>query len=148
MHLHNFLRWVILILLLFSIISSYTAWRSKRPFKKSDRRIWLFTMVSAHITLLVGLYLLIWGPMGIKNTELPAGESIMSNPVLRFKWIFHPISMFIAIALITFGKRLGRAAIPDEAKFRKAFVYFLLAMLVILAAIPWDAALFPGMPAS
>lgn len=146
LHLHNFLRWVILLLLLVSIISSFNAWRSKRALKQSDKKLWLFNMIAAHITLLVGIYLLIWGPMGIKNMVMPEGESFLSNPVLRFKWLFHPVSMFIAVALITFGKRLGKANIPDEAKFRKAFVYFLLALIIILAAIPWDAALFPGMP--
>lgn len=147
LHLHNLLRWVILILLLVSIIKSYSAWRTKRSFTKGDGKLWLFTMISAHITLLVGIFLLIWGPMGILNTTLPEGQSIMDIPTYRFQWLFHPIAMIIAIAFITIGRGMSKKSIPDEAKFRKAFTCFLLALIVILAAIPWDAALIPGMPA-
>jgi len=145
--LHNFLRWVILILLLISIIKSYSAWRSKRAFTKGDGKLWLFTMISAHITLLAGLYLLVWGPLGIVHTTIPEGQSIMDMPVYRFQWLFHPIAMIIAITMITLGRGMAKKGIPDEAKFRKAFVYFLLALILILAAIPWDAPMIPGMPA-
>lgn len=147
LHLHNLLRWVILILLLASVIKSFSAWRNKKTFTKGDGKLWLFTMVCAHITLLVGIYLLIWGPMGISNTPIPEGQSILDIPTYRFQWLFHPIAMIIAIAFITLGRGMSKKAIPDEAKFRKAFTYFLLALILILVAIPWDAALIPGMPA-
>ncbi|HTE12867.1 MAG TPA: hypothetical protein VK645_17930, partial [Chitinophagaceae bacterium] len=54
-HLHNLLRWVILILLVISIIKSYSGWQQKRVFTPADKKTWLFTMIAAHITLLIGL---------------------------------------------------------------------------------------------
>ena len=36
-HLHSFLRWVIIILLLVSIFKSYTGWKSGRKFTDGDK---------------------------------------------------------------------------------------------------------------
>jgi len=128
-------------------VKSYSSWQSKKAFTKADGKLWLFTMIFAHVTLLVGVYLLVWGDLGIVHTTLPEGQSFMSIPAYRFQWLFHPIAMIIAIALITKGRGLAKKTIPDDAKFRGAFIYFLLALVIILAAIPWNAPLFPGMTA-
>lgn len=61
LHLHNLLRWVILILLLVSIVKAFTGWQQQRTFTGGDRRVWLFTLISAHIMLLIGLVQLLWG---------------------------------------------------------------------------------------
>jgi len=44
LHLHNFLRWVILVLLLISIVKAYTGWQSKKEFAAADKKTWLFTI--------------------------------------------------------------------------------------------------------
>ena len=64
-HLHNFLRWVILILLIASIVKSFIGWKSKKLFSPADKKMWLFTMIASHITLLLGLYQLVAGRYGI-----------------------------------------------------------------------------------
>ena len=61
LHLHNLLRWVIIILLLLSIFKAYSGWQQKKIFSAGDRRVWLFTLIAAHITLLLGLYQWLWG---------------------------------------------------------------------------------------
>lgn len=146
-HLHNFLRWVILILLLVSIYKSYTGWRIGRALTAGDKKVWLFTMISGHITLVLGLIQVFFGRMGVFTVSLPEGTSVMSDPSYRFFWVEHPIAMIAAIALITVGRGMAKKSVADEVKFRKAFVFFLLALIVILAAIPWDRPIFPGMSA-
>jgi len=59
LHLHNFLRWVILVLLLVSIFKAYSDWQSKKIFSPGDKKLWLFTMISAHTSLLIGLWIFI-----------------------------------------------------------------------------------------
>jgi len=145
LHLHNFLRWVILILLLVSIYKSYTGWRGRRALTAGDKKIWLFTMIAAHTTLLLGLYQVFFGRFGVFT--LPAETKIMADSSLRFILVEHPIAMIAATALITVGRGMAKKSIADEVKFRKAFVFFLLALIIILAAIPWDRPLFPGMSA-
>ena len=146
-HLHNLLRWIILIFLLLSVLKSFSAWKSRRAFVTGDRKLWLMTMIAAHTTLLLGLFQVAVGRYGIFTTELPEGKSVMQDDFFRFFWVEHPVAMIIAIILITLGYGMSKKAVSDEVKFRKAFVYFLLALVVILAAIPWQRPLIPGMGA-
>ena len=61
LHLHNLLRWVILILLLLSIFKAFSGWQQKKTFSASDKRVWLFTLIAAHITLVIGLVSMVVG---------------------------------------------------------------------------------------
>jgi hypothetical protein len=150
LHLHNVLRWVILILLLFSIIKSFTGWQGKKALTNGDKKLWLFTMMSAHITFVVGLYLMLFGRYGMFTTTLPEGTSVMKDSFYRFFWVEHPIMNLIAIALITVGRGQAKKAIPDTTKYKKAFWFFFIALILLLVSIPWPGReigrpLFPGM---
>ena len=152
LHLHNLLRWIILILLLLSIYKAYMGWKNKKTFSSGDKRVWLFTMISAHITLLVGLYQWLWGKrMGMLRTTLPEGFSVMKNKVYRFFWIEHPLFMILAIIMITLAYGMAKKQIADEAKYKRALWLFIVALLFILVAIPWPfrheigRPWFPGM---
>ncbi|ANI90590.1 hypothetical protein A9P82_03595 [Arachidicoccus ginsenosidimutans] len=137
--LHNLLRWFILILLLVNIIKNYAS--INKPFTTGDKKLGLWLMICAHTTFLVGLILLI-----IKLTQLPAGVSVMKNDALRFSFVEHPVAMLIAIVLITIGRGVFRKNISDAKKHTRAATLFLLALIVILAMIPWaTSSLVPGM---
>jgi hypothetical protein len=151
LHLHNLLRWVILILLLISIAKAFSGWQQKKTFSAGDKRVWLFTLNSAHITLLVGLYQWLWGRYGLLTTELPEGESVMKNKFFRFFWVEHPTFMILAIIMITLGHGMAKKPVQDIVKYKRAFWFFVIALLMILVAVPWpfraDIARpwFPGM---
>ena len=151
LHLHNLLRWIILVLLLLSILKSYTGMTSKKAFEASDKKIWLFTMIAAHITLLLGLYQWLLGRYGLFTYVKPEGISMMKDPYLRFFQMEHPVSMILAILLITLGYGMAKKNVDDQTKYKKAFRYFVLALVLILAAVPWPfrelvaRPLFPGM---
>lgn len=146
LHLHNFLRWIILILLLVSLVKAYSGWQSKRPFAPGDKKVWLFTMISAHITLLLGLYQVALGRFGIFNTQLPEGTSVMKDSFYRFYWVEHPVGMIVAIVFITLGYGMAKKQVPDTVKFRKAFYFFLFAFIVIMLSIPWPFRAIIGRP--
>lgn len=137
LHLHNLLRWVILILLLISIYKAYAGWSGKKAFQPADKKVWLFTMIVSHITLLLGLYQVAMGRYGIFTTDLPEGTSVMKDKFYRFFWIEHPTTMILAIILITVAHGLSKKSISDEEKYQKAFYFFLIALVLILAGIPW-----------
>jgi hypothetical protein len=151
LHLHNFLRWVILILLLLSIFKAYSGWKGKKAFSPGDKKIWLFTMISAHTTLLLGLYQVLWGRYGVLSYTVPEGVSVMKDKFLRFFWVEHPIGMILAIILITLGYGMSKKPVADEVKYQKAYRYFVLALIVLFVTIPWPfreiigRPIFPGM---
>ncbi len=149
--LHNTLRWIILFLLILSIYRAYTGWKNNRVFSGGDRRIWLFTLIASHTTLVLGLYQWLWGRYGMLKTALPEGVSIMKNKFYRFFWVEHPTFMILAIIMITLGYGMAKKPVADEIKFKRAFWLFIVALLFILVAIPWPfrreigRPWFPGM---
>jgi uncharacterized membrane protein YtjA (UPF0391 family) len=152
LHLHNLLRWIIVILLLLSIVKAYTGWKGNKSFSAGDAKIWLFTMIASHITLLLGLYQWLMGRYGILTFEIPEGSSRMKDPFIRFFQVEHPVSMLLAILFITLGRGMAKKDLSDTLKYRQAFVYFFVALLLLLAAVPWPfrgeiigRPLFPGM---
>lgn len=146
LHLHNLLRWIILILLLLSIVKAYSGWQGKKTLSSGDKKLWLFTMISAHITLLLGLYQVAFGRFGFFTTSLPEGNSLMKDTFYRFFWIEHPVGMIAAIVCITLGRGMAKKAMADELKYKKAFYFFLVALVLILASIPWPFREIVGRP--
>jgi len=149
LHLHNLLRWVILIFLLLSIVRQMTA--GNNPFGKKDKAFGLSLLISAHITLLIGIYQWIVGPWGLKMIQASGMSPVMKDSVLRFWAIEHPVSMVLAIVFITiaYGQRKKKASY--EVLHRRAAVFYLLAAVAIFLAVPWPfreaigRPLFPGM---
>src|SRR3982751_4079781 len=100
--LHSWLRWILLVLILASIVKSLSGLNGKKALTAGDKKLWLFTMISAHTTLLIGLILLLFGRFGVTN--LPAGISVMKDSFYRFYLVEHPLLMIIAIVFITIGR--------------------------------------------
>ena len=117
---------------------------SKKAFDLSDKKVWLFTMIAGHITLLLGIFQWLKFPR-------PEGGSIMKDPYLRFYQMEHPVSMILAILFITLAHGMAKKNVDDAVKYKKAFRYFLLALILIVVAMPWPTRalvgrpLFPGM---
>jgi hypothetical protein len=137
LQVHSILRWVILILLVLSILQSFIGWVKHRELREGDTKLWLFTMISAHTTLLIGLILLLFGRYGILSSGLPEGVELMKDKFYRFFWVEHPVGMLIATLLITLGRGVVRKQLTDPVKYKRAFWFFLIALVVILATVPW-----------
>jgi len=133
LHLHHTLAYIILILLLVNIFKNFS--NLQKPFTAADKKLGLFLMIASHITLLLGLYQCIAGPYGWINK--PAGTDIMTSTFWRFYLIEHPVGMIVAIALITMGKGVAKKNISDYNKHKRAAILFTLALVIILATIPW-----------
>lgn len=143
--LHSVLRWVILLLLLAAIFSSYGGMRSGRTYAARDRKLGLFLMICAHTTLLLGLVLWFFG-MGLSFVRENGMGVVMKNAVMRYWVVEHFVGMLIAIVLITIGRGVGKKSIPDASKFKRSFWLFLLALVIILATIPWPFRAGVGRP--
>jgi hypothetical protein len=150
LHLHNLLRWVILLLLIIALFRHLAGMNKKAPISAGDRKVDLFLMITAHITLLVGLYQWFSGPWGFKLIKNVGMSEIMKNDQYRFWGIEHISGMLVAIILITVGRGAVKRSI-DWRAHKKAFWFFLVALLIILVTVPWPfregigRPWFPGM---
>jgi hypothetical protein len=144
LHLHNLLRWVLLILLVVALIQAFSARKASTGagLKKTS----LYLLISAHIQFLIGLYQWIVGPWGYKLIADNGMGVVMKNASYRFFAIEHSVGMLIAIVLIT----IARGKVKKSA-YRAAGWLYLIALLLILATIPWPfreavaRPIFPGM---
>ncbi|MES2777529.1 MAG: hypothetical protein V4722_25340 [Bacteroidota bacterium] len=142
LHLHNLLRWIILLLL---PICLFQAFAKNRGIARTS----LFLLIAAHITFVIGIYQ--WfssskvGLAILKNMEYNFG-AVMKDSFARFWVVEHFVGMIIAIALITVGR--GKA---KRFQYKPAAWLFLLALIIIIAVVPWPfrqliaRPWFPGM---
>ena len=139
LHLHNTLKWVILIALILSIYKLFT---QKDALKTSK-----ILLISAHTSLVVGLYQYIAGPLGIKLIQSAGMGATMKDATSRFWAVEHIFSMILAIVLIT----IGHVKYKKTLKPGPTRILYVVALILILLAIPWPfragigRPLFPGM---
>ena len=149
LHLHNFGRWVVLILLLVALVKSFNGMSGNKPFTNGDKKTGLFLMISAHIMLLIGLYQ--WFVrMGLPLIQQYGMKAVMQNAQQRFWAVEHITGMLIGIILITIGRGSAKKNISDKAKHSRSFWFYLIAFIIIVASVPWPfrevgRPLLPGM---
>ncbi|HTN47237.1 MAG TPA: hypothetical protein VL098_12885 [Flavipsychrobacter sp.] len=151
LHLHNLMRWVLIILMLVNIVKAAGGMSGNKAFTTGDKRNALFMMISADIQLLLGLALYFMGPWGIKNIQNQGMGNVMKDATGRFFAIEHTMGMLIGIVLIHIGYAAVKKNIADNAKFKKVFWFTLIAAIVMIASVPWPfregmgRPWFPGM---
>jgi membrane protein DedA with SNARE-associated domain len=126
-HTHSGLRWVALILILMAIYNSITA----KEFTKREKLINLFSMVSLHTQLLLGLVLYFISP----RVSFAAGW--MKDASFRFYGMEHLAGMLIAIALITVGYVKSKKGNTPAAIYKPIKLFYIIGLILILASIPW-----------
>jgi hypothetical protein len=139
LHLHNLLRWVVLIAILVAIVQLLL--------KKDALKASKVLLISAHSTLVLGLYQYFFGPIGFIFIKSMGMAAVMKDNVARFWAVEHIFSMLLAITLIT----IGHVKYKKGGSSKTTLILYILALLLIFAAIPWPfraaiaRPLFPGM---
>jgi hypothetical protein len=126
-HTHSGLRWVALILILFAIYNSITA----KEFTKREKLINLFSMVSLHTQLLLGLVLYFISP------RISFASGWMKDASFRFYGMEHLAGMLIAVALITIGYVKSKKGTSPAAIYKPIKLFYMIGLILILASIPW-----------
>ena len=131
LHIHSHLRYLILFFLLITIVKSFSGWFGKKQYLPGDKKMALFTLICAHLQLVLGLVLYFLSP------EVQFANLSSVTREVRFFTMEHSTMMIIAIILITLGYSLAKRGKDDVAKHKRTAIFFLLALIVIFVAIPW-----------
>ena len=142
LHTHNVLRWVVLVAGVIAIVRAAQGLSGDRPYAGA-RRAGLVFLGSLHLQLLIGLVLFVVSPL--VQQAMQNMQATMADAPTRFFIAEHPTLMVIAVVLATIGSIVAKNAADDAARHRKALVFSVVTMLLLLAGIPWQRALFPGM---
>ena len=135
--LHSYWAYLVLLILVISTVNALIKFFGNKPFGAFDFRVSLFTLIVGHIQLLIGIVLYFVSPYFSLLLKTGMGN-VMKDPVLRSNIIEHPLTMIIAITLITIGYSKHKKKLTSRPKFKLLAIFYTLALIFVLAKIPWD----------
>ena len=130
-HLHSINRWIILALLVVTIFTAFSKWMSNKDYTAQDKKLALFTLISSHIQLILGIILL------LISERLLFPDGWKEDPIHRYYVFAHLPAMILGIIFITVGYSVAKRKTESKAKFRFTWIFFLIGLLSLLGAIPW-----------
>lgn len=139
--LHSLVRWAIVIVGVVAVVRAWIGWRGNKPWAQLDDRLGLGFTTVMDLNLLLGLLLyFVFSPITTGAFNDFAGA--MGNSGLRFYLVEHISVMIVAVIVAHIGRSRSKKAASDTGKFKQAAIFFTLAMVLVLLAIPWDRGLF------
>ncbi len=134
--LHSLIRWVVVVVAVVTVFRGVRGWIGKRDWEPLDERLGLFFSIAVDVQVLLGLLLYMFlSP--ITTTGLSDFGQAMADSAFRFWTTEHAIPMIVALILVHVGRAVIRRATQDSKRHRWTAIFFGLATLVILLAIPW-----------
>ena len=139
---HNILRWLVIILGSIVIIRAFVGWFGKRAWTDLDDRLSLGFTISIDLQFLLGLLLYLFlSP--ITTNAFANFSAAMSDSGTRYFLVEHSLMMLVAIILAHIGRSRAKKQETDVGKHRTSAIFYTIALLIILAAIPWFRPLLP-----
>jgi hypothetical protein len=134
--IHNILRWVVIAAALYALYVYFSGVMQGREYTPRDRQAGFFYTLIMDIQLLIGIML-----YAVISPVTRAGfddfGAAMQDSQVRFFLVEHNVLMLIAVILVHVGSIMVRRADDALAKFQRGAIWYSLATLAILAAIPW-----------
>lgn len=134
MVLHNLTRWAVLVFGLWAVVKAISGVAGKRNYVSSDGKSNFLFMLSCDIQLLLGLLLYFFNSWFDRLKDLGNNMKDAGN---RFFTLEHGLMMIIAWILVHAGRVSVKRAVTPAAKHRRSLIFFGLALVIILSAIPW-----------
>jgi len=145
--LHNIVRWFVVVLGIFTTIKAFHGWFTKKDWSDAERKAGIFFTAIVDLQLLIGILLyFILSNWGIKAILEKGVAFIMRQGEFRFFAIEHGIFMLFGVIFAHLGGILPKKVDNSQQKYKRAAIWFGLALLAIIAGIPWfSRPLFPGL---
>jgi hypothetical protein len=138
--LHSWLRWAVVLLGLVATLRAIGGAMGGRPWRPVDEKVNRIFVGVLDLQTLVGLVLyFLLSP--ISKAALSDFGAAMGQSATRYWAIEHWIGMVVGLVLAHVGVARARRSADGPIRHRVIATFFVLAMIAILASIPW-----PGMP--
>lgn len=132
---HSITRYFVLGFLVGAVLGSIYGLTQKKPFSKSYERMRYWTIMFAHLQLIIGVLLYVKSPITLHFVK-NFGTAI-KNMEFSFFALYHSIGMITAVVLLTIGAALVKRKEKDEDKFKTILKWFGIALIIIFIIIPW-----------
>lgn len=136
--IHSGWAYVALLVLILATFNALIKFFGNKEFDAKDFRISLFALITMHIQLLIGIVLFFLKDYFSVIDQVGGMGAVMKNSELRNLIVEHPLTMIIAIALITIGYSKHKKKLVSKPKFKMLAIFYTLALVLVLAKIPWN----------
>lgn len=137
LYTHSWIRWIILILALFTVIKSLLGLFGSKDYQKIDNITSASFVGFMHLQLLIGLILYFFlSP--ITEYALKDMGSAMRDQELRFWAVEHITVMVLAVVFAQVGRSISKKSTDNSVKFRFQSIFFGASLLLMLISIPWS----------
>jgi hypothetical protein len=130
---HSILRYLVLLSMLLVVYLAWEGLTFRKPYTRLHRIVTSSATGFSHLQLMLGFVLYFFSPTAQsfwQTKSLRWGDSL-------FFALVHFGLMSAAIIVLSVGSSLAKRETDERRKFQLLFNYFVLALLIILIAIPW-----------
>ncbi|AEE18856.1 hypothetical protein JM84_0797 [Dokdonia sp. Hel_I_63] len=133
---HSYWAYLVVIVLVVATFNALTKFFGKKEYGGKDMSLALFTLITMHIQLLIGVVLWFVSPNGLQAIKANGMGGLSSQA--RQLAVEHPFLMIIAVVLVTIGYSKHKKQRLSTPKFKKIAIFYTLALIAVLAIIPWN----------
>ena len=134
--IHSLVRWAVLLAGILAAARGISGWRSRRPWTLPDERAGFWFLMTLDLQFLLGV--LLYGVLSpITWAAFQDFGGAMRESVARFWAVEHAFGMVVAVALAHIGRSRVHKTGNDGKRHKLAAIFFTLALISILASIPW-----------
>lgn len=133
---HSYWAYLVLIVLIIAAVNAVIKSIKGKDYEAKDFRISLFTLIVAHIQLLIGFLLYFVSPRFDLFGEIGMG-GVMKDAVHRLYLVEHPLINIIAVVLITIGYSKHKKKLTSKSKLKLIAIFYTIALVLFLSRIPW-----------
>ena len=128
--LHSGWAYLLILMGVVFVVTTLVYAISKKDTDNLIKKIGLFTTITFHVQLLVGLVYYI-----MRFSAMDGAGNIMKSDVLRLTFVEHPMMMIAGVAFMTVANaKLKRSTVVPMS----VVVFAVIAMVCILSRIPWN----------
>jgi len=141
---HSYLRWLVLISLVFGLIFSFIKHTKKNVFTQNDYQLFNGIKNISNLQFLLGILLLFQSPF-VQTFWKQISVAVKWREV-RFFGLEHPFMMILSVVLINFFVHKSKTKINTQQGFKYLFIRLLIIFVLIFLSIPWSFSPFTSRP--
>jgi cytochrome c biogenesis factor len=132
--MHSWNRWLAVLALLATTVLAWQGWLANKSYTKRDTMLRGATVGLNHLQIIFGFVLYFQSSLvAYLRSDIQGSSHI---PGVAFFGVMHISVMVIAALLLTVGGAIARRDETEAKKFRTVAIFFTIALVLILLAIP------------
>lgn len=141
---HSYLRWLVLISLVFGLIFSFIKHKKRKIYTQNDYQLFNGIKNISNLQFLLGILLLFQSPF-VQTFWKQISVAVKWREV-RFFGLEHPFMMILSVVLINFFVHKSKTKINTQQGFKYLFIRLLIIFVLIFLSIPWSFSPFTSRP--